>query len=61
MSVDSQMSQDPSLFYEAKVDVKKLSQFLGGQFNPTKVICSKYIIRVCVNGVLPGIAVVFHC
>ena len=39
------MSQDPSLFYEAKVDVKKLSQFLGGQFNPTKVICSEYLIH----------------
>jgi len=28
--------------YEARVDVKKFSQFLQGHFNPTKVICSKY-------------------
>ena len=27
--------------YEARVDIRKLSQFIQGQFNPTKIICSK--------------------
>lgn len=27
--------------FESRVDVRKFSQFLQGQFNPTKVICSK--------------------
>ena len=34
-------SQDSRRVYEARVDIKKFSQFLQGQFNPTKVICSE--------------------
>jgi len=34
-------SQDTSTMYEARVDIRKLSQFIQGQFNPTKIICSK--------------------
>lgn len=39
---DQQQSQDVTTLYEARVEVRKLSQFLQGQFNPTKVICSKW-------------------
>ena len=38
---DDLQSQDTLAMYEARVDVKKLSQLFQGQFNPTKVICSK--------------------
>ena len=34
-------SQNISTIYEARVDIRKLSQFIQGQFNPTKIICSK--------------------
>ena len=32
---------DPTVMYEARVDIKKLSHVLTGNFNPAKVICSK--------------------
>ena len=32
---------DASVMYEARVDIRKFSRFLQGQFNPTKIICSK--------------------
>ena len=38
-------SHDNSTMYEARVDIRKFSQFLQGQFNPTKVICSEFIIK----------------
>lgn len=38
---DTTQSQDVLTLHEARVDVKKLSQFLQGQFNPTKAICSE--------------------
>ena len=34
-------SVDASIMYEARVDIRKFSRFLQGQFNPTKIICSK--------------------
>ena len=34
---------DPKQFYDARIDIRKLAQFLTGQqVNPVKVICSKY-------------------
>ena len=39
----AQTDQTTPTMYEARVDVKKFSQFLQGLFNPTKVICSKSI------------------
>ena len=35
-------SQDVKTLYRARVDLRKFSKFLQGQFNPTKVICSEY-------------------
>lgn len=43
MVQDDQQSQDTLTLHEARVDVRKLSQFLQGQFIPTKVICSKLL------------------
>ena len=37
---------DTSTMYEARVDIRKFSRFLQGQFNPTKIICSK----LCLGG-----------
>ena len=38
-------NRDPDKMAEARVDIKKLATFLHGQqVNPSKVICSKYII-----------------
>lgn len=38
-------NRDPDKMAEARVDIKKLATFLNGQqVNPSKVICSKYII-----------------
>ena len=42
-SRDQDDQQDPLTLYEARVDVRKLSQFLQGQFNPTKAICSESV------------------
>jgi HUS1 checkpoint protein len=40
-SVAGEVSRDNSTMYEARIDVRKFSQFLQGQqFNPTKVICN---------------------
>lgn len=40
-SVSSQSTPDLTTLYEARVDIRKFSQFLQNQFNPTKVICSE--------------------
>lgn len=37
----SQEDRDPQTFYKTRIDIRKLSQFLGSQqFNPTRVICN---------------------
>ena len=43
-SVSPQSTPDLTTLYEARVDIRKFSQFLQNQFNPTKVICSELII-----------------
>ena len=37
----SETRDNDATMYEARLDIKKFSQFLQGQFVPTKVICSK--------------------
>ena len=38
-----------SAMSEARVEIKKFSQFLQGQFVPTKVICSKCTLKTLVS------------
>lgn len=48
--VQEDQSHDSSTMYEARVDIRKFSQFLQGQFNPTKVICSKWFYALTGKG-----------
>ncbi len=47
VSTGGTRGQDVLTLHEARVDVRKLAQFLQGQFNPTKAICSESRHTLC--------------
>ena len=52
VSLDTSLTEgsvDASTMYEARVDIRKFSRFLQGQFNPTKIICSKLCLGAGVD------------
>lgn len=43
-AVSPTTDRDPADFAGARIDIRRLAQFLNGQqVNPTKVVCSMYI------------------